>query len=282
MKAIALQFGKAMSAALFVLLLVVAGVKNALAQTQVATLQHGDEISAFYGTNAFVDAYSAAHAGDIVTLSGGSFTTPNTIFKAITLRGAGVVTDTVAGTIPTIFNSIINIRVNNDTIPLIVEGILFNQDVHLQNLINPSFTRCNFKKIDNANSNSGVVSNAQFINCIINSFSNNININTTFINSVIWQATSIRDEHRVSLYNSILSNSEYYIIGLSAYNSIFIVGELLLLQLVCFATVLELIILQMAIILLDKVTPRAVLITLHTQMCLRVSLAISHWRSLSY
>jgi len=47
MKTKSLQLGKAMSAALFVLLLMVAGAKNVLAQTQVATLQHGDEMTAF-------------------------------------------------------------------------------------------------------------------------------------------------------------------------------------------------------------------------------------------
>ena len=96
-----LQFGKAMSAALFVLLLVVAGTKNALAQTQVATLQHGEEISVFYGQNAFVEAHAAAETGDIITLSSGTFVkTP--ITKAITLRGAGCAIDTVANTNPTV------------------------------------------------------------------------------------------------------------------------------------------------------------------------------------
>ena len=72
MKTKSLQFGKAMSAALFVLLLVVVGMKNALAQTQVATLQHGEEISVFYGNNAFVQAHNVAVDGDIVTLDIGA------------------------------------------------------------------------------------------------------------------------------------------------------------------------------------------------------------------
>ena len=47
-----LQFGKAISAALFVLLLSLAGMTKAFAQTQVATLQHEGNISAFYGPSA--------------------------------------------------------------------------------------------------------------------------------------------------------------------------------------------------------------------------------------
>lgn len=143
MKARKLQFGKALSAALFVLLLVVAGTKNALAQTQVATLQHGDDISVFYGSNAFVEAHTAAADGDIVTLSGGSFSS-TTITKAITLRGAGVVSDTVAQTNPTIFAGDVTFNVANDSVPLNVEGIMFNGNAYYRKLTNPKFTRCNF------------------------------------------------------------------------------------------------------------------------------------------
>ena len=49
MKVRSLHFGKALSAALFVLLLSLAGMKNALAQNLVATLKHGDDISFYYG-----------------------------------------------------------------------------------------------------------------------------------------------------------------------------------------------------------------------------------------
>ena len=91
MKVRSLHFGKAISAALFVLLLSVAGMKNALAQTLVATLKHGDNISFYYGANALVDAHEDAETGDIITLSSGTFTTPNWFSQAITWGGAGCV-----------------------------------------------------------------------------------------------------------------------------------------------------------------------------------------------
>ena len=117
-----LQFGKALSAALFVLLLVAVGTTNALAQTQVATLQHGDDVSAFYGANAFVEAHTAAADGDIVTLSSGTFNAPSQITKAITLRGAGVVSDTVAGTAPTLLPGDVLINVAGQRLSAVPDG----------------------------------------------------------------------------------------------------------------------------------------------------------------
>lgn len=235
MKAKALQFGKAMSAALFVLLLSVAGMKNALAQTQVATLQHGDDISVFYGTNAFVEAHTAAADGDIVTLSGGSFTA-TTVTKAITLRGTGVVTDTLSNTAPTIFAGSMTLNVANDSIPLQIEGILFtnndNGGVRYSKVTNPKFTRCSFNKIDYNSSSSNYMRNAQFVNCMIQNFSFAYASNTTFINSVVWNPNNlgyIGNSRPVLLYNSIFgqanSNGGTYIAGVSAFNSIIIRGN---------------------------------------------------------
>lgn len=227
MKANALQFGKALSAALFVLLLSVAGMKNALAQTQVATLQHGDDISVFYGTNAFVEAHTAAAAGDIVTLSSGSFSS-TTITKAITLRGAGVVSDTVAQTNPTIFAGDVTFNVANDSVPLNVEGIMFNGNAYYRKLTNPKFTRCNFNNYSFYNSNDATMSGAQFVNCMVKTFDNYRANNTTFINSVVWESKNMIESHTVLLYNSIFGNaynpsfSSLSIAGVSAFSSVII------------------------------------------------------------
>ena len=220
MKVKALQLGKAMSAALFVLLLSVAGMKNALAQIQVATLQHNDSISAFYGTNAFVQAHTAAQTGDIITLSSGTFV-PTTITKAITLRGAGCAVDTVANTNPTIFGGNIVLNVTDNANFLTIEGILFSNKVDYQTLYNPKFNRCNFTEIDYYGSY--YMSNAEFVNCIINLFDFSHADNTVLINSVVWQPCYITNSHTVVLYNSIfkMCNGPYYD-GISGFNSIFI------------------------------------------------------------
>ena len=220
MKAKALQFGKAMSAALFVLLLVVVGTKNALAQTQVATLQHGDDVSVYYGTNAFVEAHTAAQTGDIITLSSGTFV-PCDITKAITLRGAGCAIDTVANTNPTIFGGDINLNVADTANFLTIEGILFTNVVRYCTLNNPKFNRCNFTRID-YHPYSNNMNNAQFVNCIINQFSFSGAPNTVLINSVVWNPSGISNSSPVVLYNSILADSDLQYHLLSAYNSIII------------------------------------------------------------
>ena len=213
-----LQFGKAMSAALFVLLLVVVGSKNALAQTQVATLQHGEDISVFYGQNAFVEAHAAAETGDIITLSSGTFVkTP--ITKAITLRGAGCAIDTVANTNPTIIGQTIELMVNDTENSLTIEGILFSGGVSIQGqLHSPRLNKCNFNSIHVYNG-SFSMNDAQFTNCFINQFGFNYIHNTVFINSVVWSASQISNNNSVLLYNSII-RTWVSTDGLSAYNSI--------------------------------------------------------------
>ena len=67
---------------------------NIYAQKQVATLNHNGEISVYYGENSLRTAHSAAVAGDVITLSPGTFNAC-VITKPITLRGAGCEDDNV-------------------------------------------------------------------------------------------------------------------------------------------------------------------------------------------
>lgn len=219
MKAKALRIGKAMSAALFVLLLVVVGSKNALAQTQVATLQHGEDISVFYGQNAFVEAHTAAQTGDVITLSSGTFT-PTDITKAITLRGAGCAIDTVTGTYPTIIPNDFQMDVTNDTAFLTVEGIFFSGNIRIQTLNHPIFIKCNFKYFGyNSNSNTNI-QNAQITNCKFETLYFNGTSNTTLINCVIWKACGMNDTSvSVTSYNSFIK-LEQSASALNAYNCI--------------------------------------------------------------
>ena len=220
MKISFLQMRRALNVALFVLLLSVVGTKNTFAQTQLATLQHGDDLSVFYGPNAFVNAHNAAQGGDVITLSGGSFM-PCTITKGITLRGAGCEIDTVANITPTIFSSGITLNVADGPNALNVEGILFNCTVSFQKLYNPIFTKCYMDKWDyyySYPSNYGYSSHAQFIDCFIKSFNNNYCTSTIFINSVVGSFSSNSSYH-CTAYNSIIKPSDY-LYALSAYNCI--------------------------------------------------------------
>ena len=212
-------------AALLVLLLCVAGLGESLAQNQVAILQHGEETTAFYGANAFVQAHTAAVDGDIITLSGLSFNVPSEVTKSITLRGAGVTADTVAGTQATVLSGVtFNVPYVNDSITLSVEGISFIGSTHMKSLVSPVFTKCNFDAI--SGNSYYPSSDAQFINCKICSFNCYYFTNTTFINSVVNSCSFASSSYNVLAYNSILRYSTnvncFGFEGLSAYNSILI------------------------------------------------------------
>lgn len=166
MKTNLLKLKRVLSATLLVLLLNVAGMTNAFAQTQVATLQHGDDISVFYGQNSFVEAYDVAENGDIITLSSGTFTKQDNITKGITLRGASSVYDSVSGINSTIISGDIELDISNETQILNIEGICFTGFVLFNNLHNPTFTKCCFRSVNPRRSSSKMY-DATFVNCYL-------------------------------------------------------------------------------------------------------------------
>ena len=220
MKFNSLQFRKAISAALFVLLLVVVGSKNALAQTQVATLQHDGEITCFYGSNALSEAYDAAEDGDIITLSRGNFSL-SSISKAITLRGAGILTDTILGSYNTTIASAITAEIDNDSAFLTIEGIRFTNSFKYISLSNPRFIKCYFGTFNSYDDNS-TMNNAQFVNCRINNM-NNAGTDATVINSILWSCKcdfsmaynsyiniGTINEPTINAFNCIVNGGSFY------------------------------------------------------------------------
>ena len=89
----------------------------------VATLTHNGTTTAYYNAEALVDAHAAAEDGDIITLSSGTFTATN-ITKAVTIRGAGMMTDNESGTTPTYLQGNFSIGVPADKEGgVVIEGI---------------------------------------------------------------------------------------------------------------------------------------------------------------
>ncbi|MEG2157167.1 MAG: hypothetical protein RRY07_05200 [Bacteroidaceae bacterium] len=73
----------------------------------MATLQHGEQTSVFFGKHAFKAAYeAAADSGDVITLSSGKFDGPANIFKSISVYGAGFEDDETTGTKATVVDPI--------------------------------------------------------------------------------------------------------------------------------------------------------------------------------
>lgn len=198
---------------------------------QVATLQHGDSISMYYGVRAFVDAHTAASNGDIITLSSGTFDTCR-ITKAIKLRGAGALPDS-NNLVPTSFNSLmVGVYINNDSLGCFeMEGI-FVQYLTLLPCTSPKFVRCAFgtlKTGEYTDAVSLVVNNAQFINCVIRHYENSSHCeNALFANSVVWYVQANKSTTfnncfvRLGDYSSSYSYSYSY---LNAYNSVILCGK---------------------------------------------------------
>ena len=64
----------------------------------VAMLDHKGTLTPYYGPAALQKAYAAADTSDIITLSPGLFYSQNIAKKKLTIRGAGMFQDTLAGT----------------------------------------------------------------------------------------------------------------------------------------------------------------------------------------
>lgn len=201
MKLNSLQLRKALSVALFVLLLSVVGTKNALAQNQVAVLQHNDTLSAFYGPNALSLAHEAAVDGDTITLSSGNFN-GCTLSKAVTIHGAGCNEDAVSHRPPTRFVSALNITKNNEALPLTIEGIMFGNVsfCHYVDTKNLKFIRCN---IDNMG-RIYACTDLYIENCIIKQF-RFVGSGLLIQNSVVRLSTEYGQDNQYNM--NIINNS---------------------------------------------------------------------------
>ena len=106
--------------------------------SQVATLSHEGTVTAYYGAEALVSALSAANDGDIITLSGGSFTAAK-IAKSVTIRGAGMEAG-ANGQLPTVIQGNFNMSTDNITL----EGIYNNGEISIDGYTNSNniFLKC--------------------------------------------------------------------------------------------------------------------------------------------
>lgn len=129
----------------FSLALILMGCISAMAQSsQVATLNHNGTISAYYGRTAYKDALSMAGNGDIISLSQGSFVAAD-ITKAVTIRGEGMIEDSIAGTFSTDIIGAFSIEIP-DSIQesLKIEGIYYSGMVTGKRFNKASFIKCSF------------------------------------------------------------------------------------------------------------------------------------------
>lgn len=120
---------------LFLFVALVSMSASMYADGLTATLQQGDKMTAFYGVNAFKDAYEAASDGAVITLSSGKFNDVATIEKSITIYGTYAFDAASAET--TLLGSM-TIGANN----VKVEGIYFSGILTLGEISDCQIKRC--------------------------------------------------------------------------------------------------------------------------------------------
>lgn len=135
----------------FILSLVVTmmGTLGLFAQSDlVATLSHGSNIQEFYGMDALAEAYTAATAGDVITLSAGVFNAVD-IEKDVTLRGVGMIPTEANGSMVTQIANDMKVTLSEGTATkLTLEGINFLNRVYFYGESQTVFnvTKCRFNE----------------------------------------------------------------------------------------------------------------------------------------
>lgn len=172
---------------------------SVMAQSQlVATLTHDGTTTSFEGSNALQDALDRVQAGDLITLSAGTFSTANsefTFYDNFTLRGNGM-----EGPNATIINKNVTLVHNADeSADLKIEGMRFAGDVQIQNAYygihvvdGATFKSCYLNRMTAPYSNDrgrhfhGTAKNFTFINCkIVNGAEFYNSSSVSFINSIL-------------------------------------------------------------------------------------------------
>ena len=101
-----------------------------------ATLQQGNNMKAFYGVDAFKEAYAAASNGAVITLSAGTFNTVDSVAKSVSIVGSYGFSNN--SSIDRTIMSSMRISANN----VKVEGIYFT-NVYIGSVSNCHIKRCN-------------------------------------------------------------------------------------------------------------------------------------------
>ena len=131
----------------------------------VATLNHGEAVSVFYGASALAEAYDAATHGDVITLSNGTFNSVN-IAKNITVRGAGMDETSPC----TRISGDVYLKGVPDSVDatghLTLEGLYHDGDIKFSTKTkNTHFVKCRLNVVSPFSG--GILQNAVFLQCRI-------------------------------------------------------------------------------------------------------------------
>lgn len=229
---------------IFLLLFLLTGIFHIKGQTSIATLCHNETITTYYGSDALIEAHSAAVDGDVITLSSGFFKAV-TITKYITIKGSGMEVLNLGDRMqePTVLSGAFSFMLTADSTKTVtMEGICHEDSyINMKGIYNTTFIKCS---IGEFREYSGGAENVNFIHCKIYSFTSpevasisaynsyfenficktgyGINAGYNFTNCII--NTDFSNFYNSYLVNCILLNLETTSSGLknsvSAYNCI--------------------------------------------------------------
>lgn len=179
----------------------------------VATLNHGEAVSVFYGASALAEAYNAATHGDVITLSNGTFNSVD-IAKNITVRGAGM--DETGPC--TRINGNFNLYGVPDSVDatghLTLEGLYHDGEIKISiKTKNTHFVKCRLNVVSPFSG--GILQNAVFLQCRIKE---KLSVGTLgsyahCINSVIYNpqvASSSKDTQLEFTNCLVIGNPSYW------------------------------------------------------------------------
>ena len=224
---------------LLLLTMLVAAIHSVKAQNSLlATLNHNDTITTYYGTSAYQLALDAAVHGDVITLSAGTFTARD-IQKAVTIRGAGMGVTTT--TEPTIISGNFSINsLSGVSEKLTIEGIYHNGTISLTagyTLRNATFIKCRFKRFDAGGywysgynqgyRNRSGLENASFIHCYITErikLDNDCNAN--FLNCYVYDPISLDGgSSRYAFQNCVIVDVDETNVRSSTWNNSILISK---------------------------------------------------------
>ena len=169
-------------------------VLQAQAQSSViALLSHEGNVTTFNGATGLQKAHEAAVNGDVITLSSGTFHAVD-ITKGVTVRGAGMMPDTLMGTEPTVVSGNFNIDMEEagDDAATSFEGIHFNGDfIFTIYANNVTFNKC-------------ILSSIGYYNYSDTNYTRTMN-NVTIISSRVWDSVMVPNNGNAVCRNSYIN-----------------------------------------------------------------------------
>ena len=131
--------------------IVVAGAQNS-SQQQTAILQTGDgDPTIFYGVDALKNAYNAAaQEGSVITLTSGTFNSPNNIKKSVSIYGVGFEDNITENVRKTNINGWLGFYADADgnvTRNSKLEGVYVNGNIDVNHSENLTIAKCQFSSL---------------------------------------------------------------------------------------------------------------------------------------